>query len=96
LLAQSPYFVEDLARVTGYATATCRLRLVALESRGRAHRQKVVIDGTVYARWVAGSGPAFKEPPVWLPHQPTFRTYPPVNRRDPLVAALFGQVEARP
>jgi hypothetical protein len=98
LLGTAPHSAIELAKLTGYGELTCRHRLGELEALGRAHRQRV---GLVGAGWtyVWHAGPADPSEVISMithPRQSTVRTYPPVNRRDPLVAALFGQVEARP
>lgn len=96
LLAEGPKFVEELVKLTKYSSSVCRARLYVLEADGEAHRQRVVINNNVCSRWIAGPATDEKDGPVWLAHQPTYRKYPPIVRRDPLVAALFGEAGVRP
>lgn len=92
--------LREVASGVGFATSTVRVRLEALEELGIAHRVRHTVPGRVgmYFLWHIGAKPAAayveKHTPNALPgsvpRQPILRVYPPVDRRDPLVAALFG------
>lgn len=92
----------ELVPVLGYSHGTIRKRLRALEDLGRAHTIKKSSGkhGGFTFIWYAGQAVAATAPapaiegayvaPIDMPQRRTIRVYPPVNRRDPLVAALFG------
>lgn len=92
--------LREVASGVGFAPSTVRVRLEALEELGIVHRVSHTIPGRSgkYFLWHIGAKPAaaFVEKhtpnalPGTVPRQPTFRVYPPVNRRDELAAALFG------
>jgi hypothetical protein len=92
--------LREVAEGVGFATSTVRVRLEALEEMGFVHRVRHTMPGktSIYFMWHIGAKPstAYVEKhtpnvlPGSVPRQPTLRVYPPVNRRDPLVAALFG------
>jgi hypothetical protein len=96
LLAQGQQSAEGLARVTGFSGSTIRARLSELRLIGKAH---CVQDPSskLGARffWHAGAGEGVRtvdSPALSLAtaYQVTLKVYPIENRRDPLVAALFG------
>lgn len=98
LLAARPYDTHEMAGAIGYSVSFVRRRLLELMNAGRIHRERVTTMYGFTHRWYLGKTPAVMldsddGPAV---HQVTIRDYPPVNRRDPLVAALFGSPGARP
>jgi len=106
VLATGPRTIGSLAQELGYSVVAVRARLEQLELEQRAHRVKVPINsfsGFAF-QWRHGAAandacpslavlaqlrPGLADQGV-VPFQSTVRTYPAVNRRDPLVAALFG------
>ena len=92
--------LQEVSAGVGFAPSTVRVRLEALEEMGIVHRVRHTIPGYSgkYFLWHIGAKPkeAFVKKhtpnarPGSVPRQPILRVYPPVNRRDPLVAALFG------
>jgi hypothetical protein len=103
LLGAGPRLADQLAHDTGYSLAATRLRLDRLLERGRVHRAKVNLDQPRWQYlWHAGPAPALvreeeadPDDDSFAPVQTTVRSYPPVGRRDPLVAALFGPARNR-
>jgi len=99
LLDAGPSIIEEIADTLRYSTAAVRVRLLQLAKEGRAHRQRIQGGNNpgLFYRWHAG--PALERPdhnactdPVELsPVQITVHSYPAINRRDPMVAAFFGQ-----
>lgn len=101
LLKTRPSIIDELAHVLRYSAAAIRVRLYQLMQEGRAHRQRIacVNNPAVFYCWYPG--PAARHidgAPILdmaendlLPVQVTKHSYPAVNRRDPLVAAFFGQ-----
>jgi hypothetical protein len=93
--------LQEVASGIGFASSTVRARLEMLEEIGIVHRVRHTIPGrsSICYLWYAGVKPASASvdkhtpnvKPGTVPRQPTLRVYPPVNRRDELVAALFGQ-----
>jgi hypothetical protein len=105
LLGAGPRLADQLAHETGYSLAATRQRLDRLLERGRVHREKVNL-GQPRWQYLWHSGPAPVAAPVrsgeleteddlFAPVQTTVRSYPPVGRRDSLVAALFGPARHR-
>lgn len=105
VLRNGPRTVGALSQELGYSVVAVRARLEQLELEQRAHRVKVPINsfsGFAFewrhgAANDAGSSPtvlAQQRPGLAdqgiVPFQSTVRTFPAINRRDPLVAALFG------
>lgn len=106
VLKSGPRVIDQIAREVGYSVGAVRSRLQQLELENRAHRRRVIFEnwsGICY-HWYHGAavdamvvpqaasvqealGP---EQQAVVPFQCTVRTYPAINRRDPLVAALFG------
>jgi hypothetical protein len=101
LLWTGPSIIDDIAHVLCYSAAAIHVRLHQLMQEGRAHRQRIrcVNNPAVFYRWHAGPGAGRIDGAPNLdmdesdlrPVQVTVHTYPVVNRRDPLVAAFFGQ-----
>lgn len=106
ILAAGPREIRELARELGYSVGPVLARLEQLAIEQRAHRRRVQINtwtGICY-HWYLGpdanapvvlDGAHAQDRPsltqqVIVPFQSTVRTYPAINRRDPLVAALFG------
>lgn len=106
LLEAGPRGIGEIGRELGYSPVALRWRLEQLELENRAHRQREQVKSWsgLYYRWhhgpaagadtlLAGSlarQQAGEAQQGMVPFQSTVRTYPAVNRRDPLVAALFG------
>lgn len=99
LLQDGPRIVDDIVEAVHYSGAAVRIRLGQLMKEGRVHRRRIACDNNpaLFYRWHAGppehaaseEGRGLDDadlPPV----QVTVHTYPKVDRRDPLVAALFG------
>ena len=96
VLRTGPHSINEICRELGYSVAAVRARLDLLVSEQRVHRRKVEFKswtGVGYL-WHYGAAPdipvAEVVPQATVPFQSTVRTYPAINRRDPLVAALFG------
>jgi len=106
VLRNGPRTIGALAQELGYSVVAVRARLEQLELEQRAHRVKVPINsfsGFAF-QWHHGAAAndACSSPAVLaqqrpgpadqgaVPFQSTVRTFPAINRRDPLVAALFG------
>lgn len=105
LLRAAPRSNEDLRLLTGYSRCGVRNQLERMESAGMIHRERREIPraaGYCYI-WHFGPGQSglprkaasVDEPkessfPGAVPKQRTVRQYAPINRRDYLVAALFG------
>lgn len=99
LLEEGPCIVDEIAHALRYSGAAVRLRLNQLMKAGRVHRRRIGCANNpgLFYRWHIGqanndvgqdTGENFSDlPPIQL----TVQTYPAVNRRDPLVAALFGK-----
>lgn len=87
------FTVPEVAEGLGFSLGTVRARLDALQEAGRIYRERHVQVGraaiyfTYHAAIVVGDGVDAD-----APRQSTVRNYPQNNQRDPLVAALFGQV----
>ena len=105
LLGAGPRLADQLAHETGYSLAATRLRLDRLLERGCVHREKVNLGQPRWQYlWHSGSAPVPATSPAgdvetdddpFAPVQTTVRSYPPVGRRDALVAALFGPARHR-
>ena len=96
-LQAGPRVTHALARLVGYSESVVRVRLLQLEEQLRAHRVSVSAAriGGRHWEWRAGPAPLpevdHAEPSdAEIPRQASTRKYPPINRRDDLVAALFG------
>lgn len=96
VLRTGPHSISELCRELGYSVAAVRARLDVLVHEHRVHRRKVEFKswtGVGYL-WHYGAAPdipvAQVVPQATVAFQSTVRTYPAINRRDPLVAALFG------
>jgi len=110
ILKAGPRAIGEIARALGYSVVAVRTRLEDLEIEQRAHRRRVVLkswSGVLYL-WYFGAAidaPTLldgtlvqnglsREQQGTIPFQSTVRTFPAINRRDPLVAALFGSARA--
>lgn len=106
ILNAGPRAIGEIARALGYSIVAVRTRLEQLEIEQRAHRRRLVLkswSGVLYL-WHIGAdvdAPTLldatlaqnglsREQQAIIPFQSTVRTFPAINRRDPLVAALFG------
>lgn len=108
LLKSGASTIDFLASKTGYAYATIRTRLGLLEDRGAVYRTRQHGpdgSGLTYMWHANHSTPVAtaalnedgeKPIPGELPRRYTTKNYAPIGRRDPLVAALFGQPGAQP
>lgn len=95
-LDDAPHTVLQLANLTGYSIGAVQRRLNMLAEKKLASRQRMpMVNGLTFI-WHAGVTPQAPAMPAAVPRQATVRTYPPISRRDPLVAALFGPAGARP
>jgi hypothetical protein len=109
LIAKAPRTVDEIARLLGYSVPPIRIRLDDLEAEERIHRQKHRAKAVLFYTWHIGPAPKVEaapqdtaalttEPedtaPCAIPRQETVKTYPAIDRRDPLVSALFGSPEA--
>jgi len=99
LLASAPQTIDQMADTLHYSSAAVRQRLFRLMKDGRVHRQRIHCAGNpaLLYRWHAGpaqngaDGMAGGRLAYLSPVQVTVHVYPAVNRRDPMVAAFFGQ-----
>lgn len=90
LLTEAPHTLLELIGLTGYSTTPIRKRLYALKKEGRVRHEPATMTCVPYV-WHA-TAPVYV-PPGQVDHdvrRRTVRVYPPINRRDTLVAALFG------
>lgn len=110
VLKAGPRVTDELARELGYSVSALRPRLEQLALENRAHRRRVEFEhwsGVCY-RWHYGAavdalvvpdhpivGRPSAETRAAVPFQSTVRAYPAINRRDPLVAALFGHASSK-
>lgn len=100
LLKAGPHVMDSIARELGYSVAAVRPRIAQLHLENRVHRQLVKVriwPGGMCYTWHHGPGPDAAAPSsprpageAIVPSQKSVRSYPAINRRDPLVAALFG------
>lgn len=97
VLKRGPHSINQIARELGYSVSAVRWRLDLLRLEHRAYRRKVEFSdqtGTNYL-WYHGAEVdiplADVEPRENVPVQGTVREYPAIDRRDPLVVALFGR-----
>jgi hypothetical protein len=101
ILKTGPHSIDEIARELGYSVAAIRSRLDFLQLENRVHRRKVEDKRWLGVGFLWHYGAAADVPLVALePHgdfpiQSTVRTYPAIDRRDPLVAALFGSGHRR-
>ena len=95
-LEASPRVLHVLARLLGYSESAVRVRLLELEQGQRAHRVAVPAPRAGGRHWEWRAGPAplpdvdSEVGAAEVPQQICARQYPPIDRRDHLVAALFG------
>jgi predicted transcriptional regulator len=99
LLAGSPTSMDGLAALTGYSTDIVRQRLLRMEEAGCVRREKSAGPTGLPFIWHPTGVPLLDLKGDTggnlrrdgQPHQVTVKTYPTIDRRDPLVASLFGQ-----
>lgn len=99
LLDTGPCMIEEIADTLRYSSGAVRVRLLQLAKEGRAHRQRIQAGNNpgLFYRWHAGpqlgrlDQDACTDPVELSPVQITVHSYPAINRRDPMVAAFFGQ-----
>ena len=98
LLEEAPRTMKELEALTGYTHRPLKDRLNELIEDGLAHRQRVPVTISYKYIYCAGSGDGVVDVARAgeVPRRTVARTYPPIGRRDVLVAALFGQVGTRP
>lgn len=92
LLKEEGIAASVIAEQLGVNPGTIRARLAHLEALGRAARIRTTVSNGVLDLWY----PANVLARVSAKHgdgvyQITVKTYPAIDRRDPLVASLFGQ-----
>ncbi|MFK3738977.1 hypothetical protein [Massilia sp. TN1-12] len=95
----APRTVKELSALVGYSEAELRRQLILLEESGDAHRILTAhrTPGVRCWMWYFGAGestlPRKYAPRTIKAEAPRRRirsNYPAVDRRDPLVSALFG------
>lgn len=90
LLTAAPRSTLNLVDQTGYSIYTVNHRLQELKEQGYAYHVPAKKNGTPFT-WHIGAAPYVApkkvDPDV---RQKVSREYPAINRRDALVAALFG------
>lgn len=99
LLDTGPCIIEEIADTLRYSAGAVRVRLLQLAKEGRVHRQRIQVGNNpgLFYRWHAGPAPGGRghdprmDVPELAPVQITVHAYPSINRRDPMVAAFFGQ-----
>ena len=102
LLKIAPRSNEELRTLTGFSRSGVSKQLERMELAGLAHRRRKEIHRAAGYQYMWHIGPNrndvdFKAIPLEnlvpgaMPKQRIVSTYPSVNRRDYLVAALFGQ-----
>ena len=84
--------VPEVAEGLGFSFGAIRVRLDALQEAGRVYRERhtQLSRSAIYYTWHAVRPNAQPVDPD-APRRISSRTYPPIGRRDELVAALFGQ-----
>lgn len=102
ILKDGPRKVEELRTLTGYSRSGVAGLLERMNVAGQVRRESVEIptaSGYCYV-WHACSGQEDSSSyddhlfiPGAMPKQKTVRQYEPICRRDPLVAALFGEAK---
>ena len=111
LLKAGPRSIDQLARATGWSTAAVRPRVEQLQLEHRAYRVRThfehcpgvcymwhygsAIDAAIAAHDELIHASHCRETRGHVPFQNSIRAYPAIDRRDPLVAALFGPPRAR-
>jgi hypothetical protein len=103
-LATGPQDTYDIARKTGYSVSCVRRHLGEMKDARAAYSQRVLAIIGFSHRWYLGEAPAIipditppavaakraRVAPGEVPKRLFRNTYPTINRRDPLVSALFG------
>jgi DNA-binding HxlR family transcriptional regulator len=110
LLKRGPRSFDQIARAVGWSQSSVRKRVEELALAGRVHRRRVRVDCPGFSyNWFYGPAPeaaalphcAMAQEPqradlrAKVPFQNSVRTWPAIDRRDPLVAALFGPAPAQ-
>jgi predicted ArsR family transcriptional regulator len=101
ILKVAPRSNDELRRLTGYSRCGIRKHLDRMEADGLIHRRRLEIDRAAGFLHMWHLGPSTGEEQVSeqsepriirgaMPRQKTVQVYPPINRRDDLVTALFG------
>lgn len=97
ILTRGPQSAAAIGVELGVAGSTVRGRLSELQLEGRAHSVKDP-SPKLGARFIWHIGPGKEgaavtqsRKTIGAMYQVTLKTYPAENRRDPMVAALFGQ-----
>jgi hypothetical protein len=100
LLKDAPRVIPELARLTGYSEGAVRVRLETFEQEKRAHciSKGAQKRGKGYNEWHHGQAPAHtvaeQAGKGAIPQQRITDKFPPCDRRDSLVEALFGPARA--
>lgn len=83
--------IPEAAEGLGFALGTIRARMGALLESGRIYREKHIQTPrtAIYFTYHAVE-PVARDVDADAPRRISSRTYPTINRRDDLVAALFG------
>lgn len=81
--------VHEVAHGLVFSASTVRERLAALEQTGRAFRMRHTQPGrtAIFYTWHSSQPDIVEHSGL---HQATVRNYPPIDRRDWAVEALFG------
>jgi predicted transcriptional regulator len=87
-LSTAPRVVDELERLTGYAASSIRVCLARLEASQLVWRERHGIKRAAGYYYLWHNGPA---PKADASIQPQEQAYEPINRRDELVAYLFGE-----
>lgn len=87
-LKTSPRVVDELERITGYSAAAIRVCLARLVASGDIHRERKGVKRAAGYYYLYHFGPEPIKGEVI--QQAVVKDYEPIDRRDPLVEALFG------
>ena len=87
--------VPEVAEGLGFALGTVRARLDALQKAGRIYREHHTQPGRTAVYFTYHAAEPTDTAVLDAPRRTSLRTYPPIGRRDELVAALFGQAGGR-
>ena len=98
LIETTPRTASELCKMLGVTDSTIRRRLLDLEAAGLVRRVERRHAQYFNAYWLWNFGPGTTPAPldrkmlkdVEAPNRKFTRNYPAVDRRDPLVSALFG------
>jgi hypothetical protein len=98
LLEEAPRTMKELEALTGYSHRPIKAHLLDLIEDGLAYQQRITSTHGYKNLYHAGTGTGIA--PVLrageMMRQRVTRTYPTINRCDPLVAQFFGHLAARP